>query len=549
MNILSPTGASASMVRTLRELNDNLEEGSTETVVFDGDYKYPSIAIDPSKILKPSIRHEAVSDAFLDKPTSVWKKAWHSARTTGFVDSLRIIVNHRFEDGAWVAKVVQKIAIFVLLLWQAMMAIYGSIFPFDLIPKDDLCQMFSHNLDWEGSLIRTFSWHPNYYRCAFAISNDDIYVYSAAHTNGLLLRHPLQRKIMSLAWMPKNEDVLAVGCQAVVVIWTIDSTATTASRVAISCSRLIDTGLPLPVTTVAFEPSGEWLVIGGPTSSKLTMVNANKSKENKVVRRFGSGYPRIDWSPDGVRMLCHTTSKYIRVFENQAWSSSTWGSDVMDDLCQASCWSKPYGRFLLVAPKSDSCVYALTFLDTAEAGIVGGASSLTKLLDFEELEHAEIDNIGKVVHDMLWDKHSERLVISFKDQPESIAVFKTRIKPTLEVELSGFIHGLPGEKASIMAFHDLFSQGSLLTICWDSGVVTHIPFQYQANKKTRPSTVCSTPRSLTNFCASPSTLPSPIGSPFDKTRIVSPRGFTFLASDTVVTLKKPTIFSRLQADR
>lgn len=260
-------------------------------------------------------------------------------------------------------------------------------------------------------MIRSFKWHPKYRKCAVALLNDDVHIYGSKD-NIPLLRHPLQRKITVMDWKPNQENVIAVGCVSVVIIWNVE-TNSSSSRVALSCSQIVNT-VPSPVTGVAFSPLGDWLAVCSSSTSKILLFPDAKDKELTVVRKWGRAVHGLEWSPDAKRLLALPLSNCARIFETKAWYSASWGSKNITDVCQAGCWSKPNGRFLLVAFKDNSTIYALTFLDRPDAKIVGGPPSFIKVLDTRELVHPDGHSVGGSVHDMRWDKHGERLAVSFK---------------------------------------------------------------------------------------------------------------------------------------
>jgi len=242
-----------------------------------------------------------------------------------------------------------------------------------------------------------------------------VYVYRSANELALLLRHPLQKKVVGLEWKPKSADVIAIACQSSVIIWSIDTKLLANSRVPLNCARIIDKNLPSPVTSIAYNSTGDTIAVCGPISWRIVLIPDDAGKEPIAVRHWFTGCWKLKWSPDGVRLLTYPSTTKIRMFENIAWSSAVWGTDFMSSYCQAACWSQPNGRFLLMAPNGSGTVYALTFLDKADANVVGGANKLIKALDLDSLEPPNGESsVGGSVHDMRWDKHAERLVISFK---------------------------------------------------------------------------------------------------------------------------------------
>ncbi|NXG40035.1 AAAS protein, partial [Dromaius novaehollandiae] len=90
--------------------------------------------------------------------------------------------------------------------------------------------------------------------------------------------------------------------------------------------------------------------------------------------------------------------------------------------------------------------------------------------------------IGGEVHSMAWDPSGERLAVIIRgnpDVPESptvIAVFRTRNSPVFELLPCGFLRGEQGAQPQLIAFHPCFKKGALLTVCWSTGKISHIPF-------------------------------------------------------------------------
>jgi aladin len=268
-------------------------------------------------------------------------------------------------------------------------------------------------MDWRNGLIRAFEWHQNSNKCAICLINDCIYVYSSNNAFVPLLKHPLQRKVTALSWRPNCDDVLGVSCESAILIWTIDPNSKL-YRPPNDCIRIIKTCITSPLTSMSFDMNGEYLATCSPQSSKLTLIKIDSNPEEvKTIRHFGTCFGKLFWSSDKTRLLSTTTSKYIRVFENKCWSSNKWGKQ-FTGICQSACWSRPNGRILLVAPRNCLKVYAIPFYDSPEPNDVGGTHNCFEVLDVSQHEFPNGIKVGGSVHDMVWDKYSERLAISFK---------------------------------------------------------------------------------------------------------------------------------------
>ena len=175
-------------------------------------------------------------------------------------------------------------------------------------------------------------------------------------------------------------------------------------------------------------------------------------------------------------MVTATTSHLIKVYESLQWSNKKWSS--FSNPIQDFVWSRPSGKFLLIAPSDEPCLYALAFLDTALANDVGGTKSIMKALDLSEQLSEDGTVVGGRVKSIVWDKNGKRLAISFKDNPESVLLFRTSEKPTVEFQQISILQSYTGSRPLLMEFHDKFKHGSLLTICWSDGNCQHVPMVY-----------------------------------------------------------------------
>ena len=309
-------------------------------------------------------------------------------------------------------------SIYILSLWYSIDSnlLFHTFIVFDLNfqkTNEELCNEFSKSMDWRNGLIRAFEWHPNRVKCAVCLINDSIYIYSADNSLSPLLKHSLQTKVTALSWSPQREDLLAVSCETGVLIWTIDPKVRQ-YRLSNDCLQVISAGISSPLTDMKFNPSGQYLIGCSPQSSKLMVINTESDvKEVKSIRCFGNCFTKLFWSPDGNRLFTSTTSNHIRVFETNGWSSGKWMEN-FSEICQTGCWSRPDGRILLVAPRNSLSVFAIPFYDSPKPKDVGGSRVMYQVLDICEHEFPNGVKIGGSIHQMIWDKNSERLVISFK---------------------------------------------------------------------------------------------------------------------------------------
>ena len=79
-----------------------------------------------------------------------------------------------------------------------------------------------------------------------------------------MLKHKLQRNVSVMAWKPLSASTLAVGTQAVILIWTIDP-ASLSTRPSASAAQVLSYPGHSPITSIAWCPHG---------SDKLYSVSA-----------------------------------------------------------------------------------------------------------------------------------------------------------------------------------------------------------------------------------------------------------------------------------
>lgn len=521
---------------------------------------YPSIQIDRGSVIKPCVADQIAADQFLDSPKPGWRRMVSDIWQQGIIFILKHISNLNEPSNSnkyycYFIKAVKYVALLMLHIHSVYLYLYGYFFPYSLMTLDEVCDEFSRCPKWSEAVIRAFSWHPNQDRCALAICNDYIYVYEGG-TRIRVLRHNHQRKIVDLAWQPSSRDILVVATQTNIIIWRVIESGgplnfrdtSRASNITYIVPRLqfisyepkrphvngiskhssmditadgvnslqhssehmfqiLENVLPPPIISIQFDLSGDKLLACSPNSSKIAVIDMKKvlnsdvlltdknEKPIEYIRRMGQGVTRLLWSPEKTRLVTATTSTFFRVFEPFKWTCRKWPSQ--GSVIQDMVWSKPSGRMLLIANKEEACLYALPFLDTPQAGDVGGNKSIMKALDLSATRNELGGFVGGRVQSFAWDKNGKRLAISFKDNPESILLYRTTEKPTVEFHQIGILQSENSSTPLLMEFHDKFKDGSLLTICWSDGNCQHVPLKYPSEE---PSSPPKTPRSLTSFC-------------------------------------------------
>lgn len=121
--------------------------------------------------------------------------------------------------------------------------------------------------------------------------------------------------------------------------------------------------------------------------------------------------------------------------------------------------------------------------------MTGGCKSAIPVVDLSEtFDESENERIGGFVHSMDWDQTSERLAVTFVSEAGGgcqpfIALFRTRLKPVLEITSCGFIRGDVDERPCFISFQKNFRAGALLTVCWSNtrngtGRIGYIPLHF-----------------------------------------------------------------------
>ncbi|NWW14577.1 AAAS protein, partial [Oreocharis arfaki] len=165
---------------------------------------------------------------------------------------------------------------------------------------------------------------------------------------------------------------------------------------------------------------------------------------------------------------------------------------------QTGCWS-PDGSRLLFTVLGESVIYSLSFSEYRGEfmqGQVGGSKTASIVADLSETTFETLygeERIGGEVHSMVWDPTGERLAVILRGHPEApgsqtaVAVFRTRNSPVFELLPCGFVRGERGARPQLISFHPCFPHGALLTVCWSSGRISHIPFFFVSALEPRAS--------------------------------------------------------------
>uniref|UniRef100_V5I152 Putative aladin n=2 Tax=Ixodes ricinus TaxID=34613 RepID=V5I152_IXORI len=502
---------------TLYEQHGHLHSGTEQEWANFGQqlttYRCISVA---RETVRSSVSSDSTAPPFLLQHESIWRQAVNSWRDKGFIGFLEQLARYRETSPAWS---LARFAAKSLMVGMNWFYSHGLIFPHLLLSGEALCQEYSLALDWGRGHVRAFAWHPQTPKFAVASHGDLVRVYAPNVGIVPLLKHKSQRNITDMAWKPYCSSLLAVACQDGVVLWQLDPMPLIGRPSSAHASLLSRRGHQ-PVTSVAWHPKGSLLASASPADSSMLIWNVSTEECVPLCRLAGGGVCLLRWSPDGAHLLAAAPQSLFRVWDTQFWRCDRWST--FQGRCQAACWS-PDGAQLLCAFSNSPALYAVSFpkplnpcLGDEEEDSAwiphssAGSGSGLPVVDLAEVTLSALSGhpgnikVGGTVQNMAWDKHGERLAVSFRDHGQYVALFCTRTYPMLEVSPCGFISGPHGEHAQLLSFYNGFEGGSLLTVCWSNGVVSHVPLYY-----------CPLSQEPTekSFAASPFPLQRIIGSP------------------------------------
>ncbi|XP_056371181.1 aladin isoform X2 [Oenanthe melanoleuca] len=468
---------------TLYELNNALVCGRlSEQLPLAFQSQVPELPVLslPKEPLKAHGRLEpSARPPFIHHRESLWKRCLSAWRDAGLCGLLRELASAD-EDGLQWLRTGSSHA---LAVCRWLSSLHGSLFPHLSLTSEDMIAAFSQAVDWAGCTIRAFAWHPHTNKFAVALLDDSIRVYNSSSATVPSLKHRLQRNVAAMAWKPLCASILAVACQSCVLVWHLDPTSLS-TRPSSGCAQVLSCPGHSPVTSLAWAPSGERLLSASPVDTAMLVWDVSTETCVQLQWFGGGGVTYLAWSPDGSKVLAATPSAVFRVWEAQMWTCERWPT--IRGRCQTGCWS-PDGSRLLFSVLGESVIYSLSFSEYRGEmqGQVGGSKTASIVADLSETTFETLygeERIGGEVHSMVWDPTGERLAVIIRGQPEApgsqvaVAVFRTRNSPVFELLPCGFVRGERGARPQLISFHPCFPQGALLTVCWSSGRISHIPF-------------------------------------------------------------------------
>ncbi|RMB90334.1 hypothetical protein DUI87_33220 [Hirundo rustica rustica] len=478
---------------TLYELNNALVCGRlSEQLPLAFQSQVPDLPVLslPKEPLKAHGRLEpSARPPFIHHRESLWKRCLSAWRDSGLSALLRELASADEEGLRWL----RTGSSHALAVCRWLSSLHGSLFPHLSLTSEDMIAAFSQAVDWAGCTVRAFAWHPHTNKFAVALLDDSIRVYNSSSATVPSLKHRLQRNVASMAWKPLCASILAVACQSCVLVWHLDPTSLS-TRPSSGCAQVLSYPGHSPVTSLAWAPGGERLLSASPVDTAMLVWDVSTETCVQLQWFGGGGVTFLAWSPDGSKVLAATPSAVFRVTEV---TLSHRQGDKSDAVPQTGCWS-PDGSRLLFTVLGESVIYSLSFSEYRGEmqGQVGGSKTASIVADLSETTFETLygeERIGGEVHSMVWDPTGERLAVIIRGHPESpstppaIAVFRTRNSPVFELLPCGFVRGERGARPQLISFHPCFPQGALLTVCWSSGRISHIPFFFVSALEPRAS--------------------------------------------------------------
>ncbi|XP_073326307.1 aladin isoform X2 [Pagrus major] len=436
----------------------------------------------PRESLKLHSRTESSSKAaFLDHSETLWMRSAAAWRDGGLTGLLNEITNSHTEVPKWLS----MSSGCILALLQKVSSFHGSLFPHLTLSSEDMIAEFSQVLNWSDCVVRAFAWHPHTDKFAVALLDDSIKIYNPKSATTPTLKHRLQRSVAAVQWKPLCASALAVACQNCLLVWHVDP-CSLSTRPSSGCAQVLSHPGHSPVTAIAWSPSGSLLVSASPMDTAMMVWDVASESCVPLQRVGGGGVTFLSWSPNGSHVLASTPSALFRVWETRMWTCERW--PCVKGRCQSGCWS-PDGSRLLFTVQGEMVIYALTFTDTpgVPTSTSQGPQAAAVVADLSETTFNTPDGdivVGGEIQSLAWDPTGERLAVLLKgdphtaDRPAIIAVFKTRTSPIFELLPCGFVQGERGAEPRMMQFHPSFQHGALLTVCWSSGRITHVPFYF-----------------------------------------------------------------------
>ncbi|XP_059148729.1 aladin-like [Physella acuta] len=463
---------------TVFEQEGQLKDIPDSTAISSVVAEYPKISLQNEAASRVNVRYENAQLAFLSNGQSSWKKPLHAWYNGGFLNMFDQLSELQDEAPQWMLSACKM----SMSIVQILKSFKNFILPKTVMSNEEILSNFTHVSDWHKSPIQALAWHPHVIKVAIALHDDSVHIYYSGSDMRPLLKHKLQKQVTDLAWQPLSSSILAVACQACVLIWHIEPTSL-AVRPSSSTVQVLQYNNHSPVTSLAWSPDGDHLISASPRQTSIVVWDVPKETGIALSGNRGGGITLLSYAPDSSKLFTATPSPHFRVWDTKGWLSENWYN--LSGHCTAACWS-PDGKVLVFAMEKNSALYAVRFPDCKDENSLSAVNTSMLLADVSQVSistaNGEEIRVGGQVKSVVWDKTGERLAVLFQpnelENNQVVAVFKSTIYPVLELFPGGFIKGESGESAHHIAFLPCFNKGALLSIVWSSGNVSYVPMYF-----------------------------------------------------------------------
>ena len=211
----------------------------------------------------------------------------------------------------------------LLSLWRLSWSLSSSLYPHLRLSAPEMIEEFSPTLSWAEAPVRCLAWHPHTTKLALAFRDDTVRVVSGdCKATQPLLKYAGMKGVSCLAWQPCGASQLAVGCQAGVLVWTVEP-GSVVSRPSSSCVTRL-TGQQGPVVGVSWSPDGRLLAACSPGDGSVLVWSPASQAREHLHKVGGGGVSLVHWSPDSRRLFSGTPGSTFRVWNTQDWTCDRW---------------------------------------------------------------------------------------------------------------------------------------------------------------------------------------------------------------------------------
>ncbi|CAG8821453.1 13649_t:CDS:10, partial [Gigaspora margarita] len=334
-------------------------------------------------------------------------------------------------------------------------------------------------------------WHPYISLLAVAHNVDVIFLYDLRVEAWFpeVLETTLQKEITCMAWKPLGGNILAVGCQRGICLWELTFNQKKSSGESSSFNawmRYLNYEVYISFFIICALTCGITSLATG--SSDGSIILWNTSFGNGAVLTTRRKVAFLSWSPVGEFLFSSFLDGRIEVYETQRWTSKVINTSSQISSrrpVQTACWTAD-GRALFLSFCEDQCIRCL---------------SISPNLDSEWFPKEDMSYIpncaGRTIEQLAVDPTGERLAVCFKDTA-LLVIFHAK-RPTQVsrgsslLSAQGIVRGPswndpsdPGAvvtrtdpKAVSINFAHQFTRGALLSLMWEDGQISFLPFLFR----------------------------------------------------------------------